>query len=124
MALIDLKILLIEKLKETRVARKVTQQHLVRLINSSQSRVAMLERGRPDVSLDLICRALFALGVGRNELARPERVEGAKRSRQTGRRDNGTGVAISRLQESSDQEFSSGNIAKRSSARRISILRV
>jgi DNA-binding XRE family transcriptional regulator len=70
MALIDLKISLIEKLKQTRARRRVTQQQLARLIHSSQSRVAMMERGRSDASLDLICRALFALGVSRGELGK------------------------------------------------------
>jgi DNA-binding XRE family transcriptional regulator len=70
MALIDLKISLIEKVKATRALRKITQRHLAQLIHSSQSRIAMLERGRPDVSLDRICRALFAMGVGRLELGR------------------------------------------------------
>jgi DNA-binding XRE family transcriptional regulator len=70
MALIDLKISLIEKLKEIRNLKNITQQQLARLIHSSQSRIAMLEQGRPDVSLDLICRALFALGVSRQELGK------------------------------------------------------
>lgn len=70
MALIDLKISLIEKLKEIRGRKRITQEQLARLIRSSQPRIAMLERGRPDVSLDLICRALFALGVSRRELGR------------------------------------------------------
>jgi DNA-binding XRE family transcriptional regulator len=70
MALIDLKISLIVKLRESRSAKKITQQQLARLIHSSQSRIAMLEQGRPDVSLDLICRALFALGVSRKEIGR------------------------------------------------------
>ena len=70
MTLIDLKISLIEKLKEIRRHKKITQQQLARLIHSSQPRIAMLEQGRPDVSLDLICRALFALGVSRRELGK------------------------------------------------------
>lgn len=70
MALIDLKLSLIQKLKDTRAARNVTQQQLAKLIGSSQSRIAMLERGRPDVSLDLICRALFALGLTRRDLGK------------------------------------------------------
>jgi DNA-binding XRE family transcriptional regulator len=70
MALIDLKISLIEKLKQIRSQKKITQQQLARLIHSSQSRIAMLEQGRPDVSLDLICRALFALGMSRRELGK------------------------------------------------------
>jgi DNA-binding XRE family transcriptional regulator len=69
-ALIGLKLALIEKLKKIRASKNITQQQLARLINSSQSRVAMLERGRPDVSLDLICRALFALGITRRELGK------------------------------------------------------
>ena len=70
MALIDLKISLIEKLKETRRLKRITQHQLARLIHSSQSRIAMIERGHPDVSLDLICRALFALGVTRAALGK------------------------------------------------------
>jgi DNA-binding XRE family transcriptional regulator len=70
MALIDLKISLIQKLKALRSQRKMTQHQLAKLINSSQPRVAMMERGRPDISLDLICRALFALGVSRRELGK------------------------------------------------------
>jgi DNA-binding XRE family transcriptional regulator len=70
MELIDLKLSLIEKLKEVRGLKKVTQQQLARLIHSSQSRVAMLEKGRPDASLDMICKALFALGVTRRELGK------------------------------------------------------
>jgi DNA-binding XRE family transcriptional regulator len=70
MALIELKISLVQRLKEIRSLKKITQQQLARLIHSSQSRVAMLEQGRPDVSLDMICRALFALGMSRRELGR------------------------------------------------------
>ncbi len=70
MELIDLKIALIEKLKQIRSRKNITQQKLARLIGSSQSRVAMMERGRDDASLDLICRALFALGVSRGELGK------------------------------------------------------
>ena len=70
MALIDLKITLIEKLKRVRKARRITQQQLARLIGSSQPRVASLERGSPDVTLDLICRALFALGVTNSQIGK------------------------------------------------------
>ena len=70
MALIELKISLVRMLKEARSIKKITQQQLASLIHSSQSRVAMMERGRSDASLDLICRALFALGVSRGELGK------------------------------------------------------
>jgi hypothetical protein len=69
-ALIDLKIRLIEKLKSTRKTGGVRQSDLAALISSSQSRIAKIETAAPDVSLDLICRALFALGVSREDIGK------------------------------------------------------
>ena len=70
MAVIDLKINLIQKLKAVRKANGVTQKQLAKLMKSSQSRVAMLEGGSPDVSLELICKALFTLGISSKELGK------------------------------------------------------
>ena len=70
MALIDLKVHLVEILKSARKSNRITQQGLARLIASSQSRVAKMEAGASDVSLDLICRALFSLGISRQALGR------------------------------------------------------
>jgi DNA-binding XRE family transcriptional regulator len=70
MALIDLKIRLIKKLKSVRADKRIRQQDLARMIASSQSRIAKMEAGSPNVSLDLICRALFAMGVSAQTLAR------------------------------------------------------
>jgi predicted transcriptional regulator len=70
MAIIDLKLSLIHKLKEARKAAGVTQKQLALLMHSSQSRIAFLEGGSPDVSLELICKALFALGVTRKEIGK------------------------------------------------------
>ncbi len=64
------KINLIQKLKEVRKIAGITQKQLAQLVNSSQSRIAMLEGSSPDVSLELICKALFALGVSSRELGR------------------------------------------------------
>ena len=69
-AYIDLKIALSDKLKERRQRRQVTQQELARLLGSSQSRVAKMEAGDPTVSLDLLLRALFALGATRRDVAK------------------------------------------------------
>jgi DNA-binding XRE family transcriptional regulator len=69
-AYIELKIALSDKLKERRQRRQVTQQELARLLGSSQSRVAKMEAGDPTVSLDLLLRALFALGATRREVAK------------------------------------------------------
>ena len=69
-AYIELKIALSDKLKERRQRQRVTQQELARVLGSSQSRVAKMEAGDPTVSLDLLMRALFALGATRKDVAR------------------------------------------------------
>ena len=47
-----------------------SQTELARRIGSSQSRVAKLEAGETDVSLDLIFRALFATGAKIGEIGK------------------------------------------------------
>ena len=68
--LVELKVSLIERLKEIREANKVTQAELAKLLKSSQSRVAKIEAGASDVSLDLICRALLRSASHRQRLRR------------------------------------------------------
>jgi DNA-binding XRE family transcriptional regulator len=63
MALIDLKVRLIGMLRAARQEMGITQHALARRIGSSQSRVAKMEAAGQDVSLDLICKTLLALGV-------------------------------------------------------------
>ena len=63
MALIELKRSLVHMVRQTREAHKMTQQTLAKLLESSQSRIAKIEAASPDISLDLIVRALFVLGV-------------------------------------------------------------
>lgn len=70
MSLIDLKVCLVEKLRATRVERGIRQNELAARMESSQSRIAKIENAAPDVSLDLICRALFALGVSREQIGK------------------------------------------------------
>ena len=70
MAVIDLKISLIQKLRALRKATGCTQKQLAKMMKSSQSRVAMLESGASDASLELICKALFTLGISAKELGR------------------------------------------------------
>lgn len=69
-AYIELKIALSDKLKERRQRQQVTQEKLAQLLGSSQSRVAKMEAGDPTVSLDLLMRALFALGATRRDVAK------------------------------------------------------
>lgn len=67
---VDLKLALSRRLRERREARKLTQTELARQLGSSQSRVAKMEAGDPSVSIDLLIRTYFVLGVSRGELAR------------------------------------------------------
>jgi hypothetical protein len=69
-ALIELKVRLVAMLKAAREARGITQYKLATLMASSQSRVAKLEGACADASLDLICRALFAIGITPQEIGK------------------------------------------------------
>lgn len=68
--LIDLKLSLSKRVKRHRLARGITQVQLAKSLGSSQSRVAKLEDGADGATLDLLFRALFALGVTNAVIAR------------------------------------------------------
>lgn len=70
MALIDLKVRLIRMLRSARLASGMTQHELACRIGSSQSRVAKMESASPDVTLDLICTALLAMGISRQRIGK------------------------------------------------------
>jgi DNA-binding XRE family transcriptional regulator len=61
---------LADSLRLRRQRRNLSQTALARLVHSSQSRVAKMEGGDPSVSLDLLIRALLALGASTRDLAR------------------------------------------------------
>ncbi|MCX5801298.1 MAG: helix-turn-helix domain-containing protein [Candidatus Eisenbacteria bacterium] len=69
-AYVELKVRLANNLKARRQRRRLTQHGLARLVKSSQSRVAKMEAGDPSVTLDLLIRALLALGVSSREIAK------------------------------------------------------
>ncbi len=69
-AYIELKIKLSFNLRKLRAKQNITQIELAKILNSSQSRVAKIEKGDPSVSLDLIIRSLLALGSSQKEIAR------------------------------------------------------
>jgi DNA-binding XRE family transcriptional regulator len=69
-AYIELKLALSAQLKQCRQQRKLTQVELAKRLQSNQSRVAKMEAGDPSVSLDLLIRALLALGLTTTDLAR------------------------------------------------------
>ncbi len=67
---IEMKLALSEILKKERKRRGISQVELARMIASSQSRVAKMEAADPSVSVDLILRSLFAIGVSRSNVAK------------------------------------------------------
>ena len=69
-AFVELKLRLSESLKRRRLSKRLSQAALAKKIKSSQSRVAKMEASDPSVSLDLLIRALLAIGATRNDLAR------------------------------------------------------
>jgi len=67
---IETKVALTKAVREQRLHKHWTQLALAERMKTSQSRVAKIEAGDPTVSVDLILRTLFALGMRRKELAK------------------------------------------------------
>ena len=67
-AYVELKVSLSRYLHQKRTKKHWTQEQLAQKINSSQSRVAKMEKGDPSVSIDLLIKSLFAMGSSKNEL--------------------------------------------------------
>jgi predicted transcriptional regulator len=70
MEYIETKLALTKAVREQRQRKHLTQVALAERMKTSQSRVAKIEKGDPTVSVDLILRALFSLGMTRKGLAR------------------------------------------------------
>lgn len=68
-AYVEMKLALSESLKSKRIRKRLTQAQFAKAIESSQSRVAKMEAGDRTVSIDLLVKSLFALGVTKKELA-------------------------------------------------------
>ncbi len=67
---IDVKIALSNKLKEVRIKHKLTQVETAKILKTSQSRLAKMEKGDPSATADLLIKALFLLGVKKKNLAK------------------------------------------------------
>lgn len=80
--LVDLRVAVCRAVRRLREARAMTQQQLATKLKSSQSRVAKIEAGAADVSLDLLFRGLFAVGGRLEDLAEKEPAERRKRASQ------------------------------------------
>jgi len=60
---VEMKLALAHELAEARRSHRLTQERMAAMLKTSQPRVAMMEKGDPSVSLDLLVRALLALGI-------------------------------------------------------------
>jgi predicted XRE-type DNA-binding protein len=60
--LVELRLLVSRAVRARREQQHLTQEQVARKLKSSQSRVAKMEAGAADVSLDLLFRGFFALG--------------------------------------------------------------
>ena len=67
---VELKASLCRQLKRQRQKSHLTQEELARLVRSSQSRIAKMERCDPSVSIDLLIKSLLALRTTRRDIAR------------------------------------------------------
>jgi predicted XRE-type DNA-binding protein len=66
--IVEMRVRLSESVRERRRAKRLTQRELARRIGSTQPRVAKLEQA--GASLEMLMRALLALGASRKEIAR------------------------------------------------------
>jgi predicted XRE-type DNA-binding protein len=67
---VEIKLALSDALRAQRQTAQLSQTQVARTLGSSQSRVAKMEAGDPSVSLDLLIRALLALGATKRTVAR------------------------------------------------------
>ncbi len=70
MAIVEMKMALAKALIEKRKQSKITQINMAKLIGSSQSRVAKIEKADPTVSIELMLKSLLSLGTTRKEIAK------------------------------------------------------
>ena len=68
-AYVEMKLSLARTLESTRKQKGFTQKTLAAKLHTSQPRVAMMEKGDPSVTLDLLIRGLLALGTNPRKLA-------------------------------------------------------
>lgn len=67
---IELKLALSQALAKRRKQRDLTQVQLAKILDSSQSRIAKMEKGDPTVTLDLLVKSLLAMGATKKNIAK------------------------------------------------------
>ena len=65
---IEMKLALSRKVREQRAKEGISQTELAKRLGSSQSRIAKMESGDASVSVDLMLKALLALGLPRKKV--------------------------------------------------------
>ena len=68
-AFVETKLALSQSVRDRRTAQNISQADLAKRLSSSQSRVAKMEAADATVSIDLLLRALFALGAKPRDVA-------------------------------------------------------
>jgi DNA-binding XRE family transcriptional regulator len=81
--LVEVRLAVSRAVRRLREDRGLTQQQLAERLGSSQSRVAKIEAGAADVSLDLLFRSLFALGGRLADVTTPPARPGRPTRRRT-----------------------------------------
>jgi ribosome-binding protein aMBF1 (putative translation factor) len=66
--IVEMRVRLAERVREKRLQLRWTQRELAKRIRSTQPRIARLEQGK--ASIEMMIRALFALGTGRREIGK------------------------------------------------------
>ena len=67
---IELKLALSDALAKRRKKSNLTQAQLAKMLKSSQSRIAKMEKGDPTVSVDLLVKSLLAMGANKKSIAK------------------------------------------------------
>jgi len=70
MAIVEMKVALAKALIEKRKKSNITQVSMAKLIGSSQSRVAKIEKADPTVSIELMIKSLMSLGSTKKDIAK------------------------------------------------------
>ena len=68
MAMVETKVALTRVLRRQRKASRLTQTDVAQAMHTSQSRLARIEAGDPSVSLDLVFKALYTVGMTPQEV--------------------------------------------------------
>jgi DNA-binding XRE family transcriptional regulator len=71
--LVELRLVVSRAIRRLRKEQHLTQKQVAEKLNSSQPRIAKIEAGAADVSLDLMFRELFVLGGRLTDLIDPIR---------------------------------------------------